>query len=269
MEQHSGANVVGQQQVSAGDAFEVMNMGSSQKPRGPIATEEVDDILYDPDMDIVPQSDPAAPGAVLQTPAAQEPAVQQAAAPLNENASGAPEFSVILSVAEGQKIGLAVDYSDQETFFVNEVRPGGAVEAWNVSNPRLQVCQGMRVIAINGIRAKAESMLPEFVKTGKVDMLVRRCQCASGEFAVVLPVAAGQIPGLSCDWSDLRTFYISQVKPDGAAAAWNLSAEPQLQVAPGMRIVEINGVQGSPEKMLREFKKEGSVHLILRRASES
>lgn len=201
----------------------------------------------------------------VQEPAAkQEPALQEPS-PKDNNPADDTEFSVVLTCSEDQKIGLSMDYRDMDSFFITGVKANGAIAAWNASNSRYQVCQGMRIITINGIQGNPQAMLPEFSKAGKASLLVRRCQCESNEFAVGLSIATEENLGLSLDWSDKVTFLISAVKPDGAVQSWN-KANSQLQIAQGMRIIQINGLRGDAEKMLQELKLKGNVHLIIRKA---
>eukprot|EP00929_Paragymnodinium_shiwhaense_P086749 TRINITY_DN47198_c0_g1_i2.p1 TRINITY_DN47198_c0_g1~~TRINITY_DN47198_c0_g1_i2.p1 ORF type:complete len:1955 (+),score=517.24 TRINITY_DN47198_c0_g1_i2:173-6037(+) len=67
---------------------------------------------------------------------------------------------------------------------------------------------------------------------------------------------------------DLQLGLIEKVHADGLVATWN-AENPQRQIQPQDRVIEVNGVRGDMERIVGEFKKTGTMKMVLARRKET
>jgi len=84
-------------------------------------------------------------------------------------------------------------------------------------------------------------------------------------FEVTLAINDGEQLGLSCDFSDGKTFLISLARPGGAAVKWN-AQNPDQALSEGCRIIRVNSIDGDAKLMLAEMHKVGPMTLLVKRA---
>lgn len=192
-------------------------------------------------------------------------------------------FEVTLTINDGEKLGLSCDFTDGKTFVISLARPGGAAVKWNAQNPDQALSEGCRIIMVNSVDGDAKLMLAEMHKVGPMTLLVKRADAVTeaaskalavqlqlstaddGLFVAMLMLSEDVKLGLSCDFSDGKTFLISVTRPGGAADEWN-SHNPEKALSPGCRILEVNTVKDDAKEMLVELQKVGAVQLLVRQA---
>eukprot|EP00928_Gymnodinium_smaydae_P016708 TRINITY_DN16308_c0_g1_i1.p2 TRINITY_DN16308_c0_g1~~TRINITY_DN16308_c0_g1_i1.p2 ORF type:complete len:251 (+),score=67.25 TRINITY_DN16308_c0_g1_i1:107-859(+) len=90
---------------------------------------------------------------------------------------------------------------------------------------------------------------------------------AGHRFKVSLDRSSGEGLGIRIRAAGGGSLEVSCVKDDGLVPAWNAS-NPSLRIKEGDRILEVNGVSGSPDRLSAECKREIPLALtVLRRES--
>jgi len=172
------------------------------------------------------------------------------------SAKDANEFGI--SLATGQvKLGLSLDWKDGKVLEVSAVNDGLVAE-WNAANPGKEMKTGDKIVVVNGVSGSTDQMLNQIKLLGEVDLVVlRQSQIVApnvdNEFAASLVCSSGTLIGLACDFEDGQTLMIRTVGP-GVVAKWNV-ANPGKRIVAGDRIMDVNGISGSTEKMLAELKR--------------
>lgn len=86
------------------------------------------------------------------------------------------------------------------------------------------------------------------------------------ELNIVIKKVAGQDLGLDVDYGDKTTLKVMKVKP-GLVNEWNI-AKPDLEVRIGDRIVSVNGVGGTTDRIIGEVTTSSTLDLKVRRDDE-
>lgn len=192
-----------------------------------------------------------------------------------------PEFSIKLDMKGKNGLGLDVDWGDGKTLFIKGVKAEGAVAEWNKTCAPHQVIKGGdRVIAINDKEENPKAMLSECRTKTVLNLIIRTGSVAPAqpdgavpdgpkaprpiEFSVKLDMNGKAGLGLDVDWSDGRTLYIKNVKPEGAVPDWNQGCSPKEVVQKGDRVVAINDKADDPKAMLAECRARKNLKLVIR-----
>merc|ERR1739848_670779 len=85
-----------------------------------------------------------------------------------------PEFEVVLDHSSGEELGCDAEYDD-EALTIVQVNDG-IVARWNSVNPNLVIGPGDRIIEVNGVRGKPESILAELKQTKTLSVKIERAK---------------------------------------------------------------------------------------------
>jgi hypothetical protein len=70
----------------------------------------------------------------------------------------APEVVIIVTKTVGERLGLDVGYSDENTLKIDKVKDG-PFSRWNLNNPSQQIREGDHIIDVNGSRGDANTLV--------------------------------------------------------------------------------------------------------------
>lgn len=167
------------------------------------------------------------------------------------------EFRIVLRrTGAGSVAGLDLDPQDGVTAVVTAVR-AGLVLAWNITHKHLEVRPNDRILSVNGERGDASKLLERLRHDTQLTILLRRPR----EFRV--SVAAKRNLGMTVSYAPQGTsLVVDVVNHRGLLQVWN-NANPGREVMVHDRIVEVNGVRGPPERLLRELNSLGALELLV------
>jgi len=233
---------------SAGAAASERDVGAAAAPAPGALDEEL--VAGDGVAFLSERSEPSGRGqAEAESGAAQE---------LEEDttAPGA-EFCVTIQKADSESsAGLELDPKDRVTAVVTAVWPG-PVLTWNTAHRDLEVRPNDRILSVNDASGDVQLLLNRLQQDTQLVMLLRR----PTEFRV--SVAAQRSLGISVSYAPRGTsLLVDEMGSRGLLRVWN-SANPGREVEVRDRIVEVNGIRGSPELLLRELKSSGALELVL------
>lgn len=84
-------------------------------------------------------------------------------------------YKVTLMKAEGQKLGLDVDYmAERSVLPVLEIK-GGIAEQWNKQNPSKRINHGDSVVEVNGVRGNVALMLEKCKADPTLELTICKC----------------------------------------------------------------------------------------------
>eukprot|EP00435_Cladocopium_sp_Y103_P004468 s239_g1.t1 len=171
---------------------------------------------------------------------------------------------VKLDLSLGSNVGVAFDAQDKSHPVVKEVF-GGLLQMWNSSClPEQEVKVFDRLVEVDG---KGGS------KTDLCDRLSQQKDAMTGtmvlkfarpkEKKVILKKKEGKDFGVTLNYykSSMKVI-IAGVDPDGLTADWN-ETHPDTPVLADDVVVEVNGVRGSPVKMVSEMKRSEAPELTV------
>jgi len=172
------------------------------------------------------------------------------------NAPGS-EFSINVKKAERESsAGLALDPKDSCSAVVISVWPG-PVQAWNMANRDREVRPNDRIISVNGARGDVQLILDRLREDQDLEIVLRR----PTEFRVL--VAAKRSLGITVRYAPHGTsLLVDRVNQHGLVKVWNM-AYPDHEVQVHDRIVEVNGIRGPPDLLLRELNSAGALELVI------
>jgi len=190
---------------------------------------------------------PAPTLAVTPAPAAKEP--QQ------------KEFTVTVTKANKEsQIGLELDTVGGVVGMVIGVTEG-AVKTYNdnQSNSELKVQSGDIIYSVNGVKGDTKNMAQKAIHDLKLDLVFKRL----AEWTVQLD-KSGRAATLGMDLEYLaigRSLLIQEMKA-GLATDWN-KANPSQAMQAGDRIVCVNSLRGTAEKMLQSCLSDTKLDLVV------
>jgi len=168
------------------------------------------------------------------------------------------EFEVTV-VKNGEELGLDVLQQDWQTLLISRVKDGPLME-WNLSHPERSVCQGDRIIEVNGQRGNSEELIAAIRGGRSLHLMVRRLL----EFCVTVwrPVGgAGSRLGLEVA-QQARCLRILQVT-DGLLRRWNAGVAFDLRVQAGDSVIEVDGIRGTSAELLWAIQRNEQEQLQL------
>ena len=129
------------------------------------------------------QSEPDAPEAFDAKPILDSSGLAPAASSLTGGETEADRiYHVVLEKAEGQKLGLDVDYMAERRLLPIMHVTGGVADAWNRSNPSKKMNSGDSILEVNGIKGDVVEML-EKCKADNV-LKLTLCRALTYEYLV-------------------------------------------------------------------------------------
>eukprot|EP00930_Biecheleria_cincta_P105220 TRINITY_DN9781_c0_g3_i1.p1 TRINITY_DN9781_c0_g3~~TRINITY_DN9781_c0_g3_i1.p1 ORF type:complete len:289 (+),score=34.02 TRINITY_DN9781_c0_g3_i1:27-869(+) len=102
------------------------------------------------------------------------------------------KLSKPLGGEESTKLGLDIDYAEENPFIPIVDITEGLASKWNEDNPKLPLRAGDTIVAVNGVVKDAAKMLMTLTTAGVLDILVAR---GEAETTGLEPVASGLLAG--------------------------------------------------------------------------
>mmetsp|Transcript_23885 Transcript_23885/g.51980 ORF Transcript_23885/g.51980 Transcript_23885/m.51980 type:complete len:219 (-) Transcript_23885:96-752(-) len=185
-------------------------------------------------------------------------------APINEVKGEVRLVEVKLDLSLGSNVGVAFDVQDKSHPVVKEVF-GGLLEMWNSSClPEQEVKVFDRLVEVDGKSGSKMDLCDRLSEqkdamTGTMVLKFARPK----EKKVTLKKKEGKDFGVTLNYykSSMKVI-IAGVEPNGITADWN-EQHPDTPVLADDVIVEVNGVSGSPIKMVSELKKSEEPELTV------
>jgi len=92
-------------------------------------------------------------------------------------------------------------------------------------------------------------------------------EAQSKEYLICLSREVGEPLGISLDVSDNISAVVTAVQ-DGLIDAWNESADENVRIDAGDRIVDVNGFSGDADKILQRLRKDTELQIVFQRPTE-
>lgn len=128
------------------------------------------------------QSEPDAPEAVDAKPILDSSGLAPKASLTGGETEADRIYHVVLEKAEGQKLGLDVDYMAERKLLPIMHVTGGVADAWNRSNPEKKMNSGDSILEVNGVKGDVVEML-EKCKADNV-LKLTLCRALTYEYLV-------------------------------------------------------------------------------------
>jgi len=154
---------------------------------------------------------------------------------------------------------LLLSSEEAKRVVVSAVVEDGLWDKWNKKNPDRMVEPGDRILSVNG-KIGHDSIVAEmapFLKTRHVMIFIRK----PTESCIVVNHDEGKDMGLEVLLVSGLLFILS-VEPSSRVHYWNLK-NPDRMIQVFDQIVEVNGVRGDQEVMLKALAEQGNVELLL------
>lgn len=168
------------------------------------------------------------------------------------------EIEVSLSKRSGQSLGLVLVSVDGKELVVHIIKPG-LVEEWNTSCDLLQCIKvGDSIVGVNGVRDDAKRMLSLLKSESSFKLAVDPyvLNVCNTFQARLIRSESTKVVGLKIGSPSGEFLRVLQIR-SGLAKIWNESTDPtELQILPGTKIIDVNGVKGGKQMMhiLQEAK---------------
>mmetsp|Transcript_8895 Transcript_8895/g.31583 ORF Transcript_8895/g.31583 Transcript_8895/m.31583 type:complete len:244 (-) Transcript_8895:44-775(-) len=191
------------------------------------------------------------------------PRVQQPTQPIiAKKVMGVPPpagvtFVVSIHRSPSEPIGLDIDLIDGVSAVVVDIKEG-AVKQWNDMNPEKALKVHDRIVEVNGSRGDSNSLVTR-LKSDTVWMLqVQR----PAEFAISINRSDAPSLGMDLRYApNGTTLMITQVG-EGPMQEWN-THNPHRVVHRHDRIIELNGVRGTPPQLLAASEDAETLDLVI------
>lgn len=196
-----------------------------------------------------PQAGNASAGST-QCPA-DSTAADEAAEDAQTPPDAATQFRALLRKGDPHPpmLGAHFDLCDGVLLLLVSIEKGGAVQAYNRTVPKgMRLVPGDYVASVNAVSGDSETMVKEMEAQSDLELEVRR----SMEFMVEVSKTGGPL-GLDISYAEAGQSLLIGAIMEGLIADWN-KANPQKKVCANDRIVEVNGVSGTPEELLAAIK---------------
>jgi len=166
-------------------------------------------------------------------------------------------FSVTIVRSSSEPIGLDIDLIDGLSAVVVDVKEG-AVQNWNERNPESALKLNDRIIEVNGARLESNSIVARLKSDTTWVLQVQR----PSEFAVSISRADAPSLGMDLRYApNGSTLMITQVG-DGPMQDWN-TAHPEKVVNKHDRIIQLNGVRGTPTSLLQASEDAENLSMVI------
>lgn len=161
---------------------------------------------------------------------------------------GIDRFVVSISREENVPLGIEFDESDGYTVRLSQIDNGGSFATWNSRHCMEQIRRGDHIIAVNGTRGIASSILQRMRQAKELELDLYR----PAFFSIQITKSADGL-GIDTKQSDnSRSLMVSHVVGKGAVKEWN-DANPDKQVRKYDRIVKVNGSPGTVEELTQKI----------------
>jgi len=191
--------------------------------------------------------------------AMKEVAFSQQAPAKKEGGSPGPgsTFSATIRRNPSEPIGLDIDLIDGLSAVVVDIKEG-AIKSWNERNPELALRLNDRVVDVNGSRGDANNLVTRLKSDTTWVLQVQR----PSEFPVSINRADAPSLGMDLRYApNGTTLMITQVG-DGPMQDWNRQ-HPEKVVHRHDRIIQLNGVRGSPHDLLQASEDAETLDLVI------
>jgi len=174
-----------------------------------------------------------------------------------------PEFRITIEKPSAKSWGMDLDTQDDNTLYVESVRPNGLVDLHNNnSKPAERLLAGHFIMQVNGVQGGASVLGQEINKLSVLRSVVRR--------PLVFCVAVNkkdkkQDIGLSFNKTSCAGCLLITQMLQGPVMDWNRK-NPGREVLLGDRIIAVNGAKGKASDMAKKMKSlERFIMTVVRR----
>merc|ERR1719330_426032 len=166
-------------------------------------------------------------------------------------------FTTTISRNEEEPIGLDIDLIDGISAVVVDIKDG-AVKSWNEKNPAQAIRVNDRIVQVNGAKLEANALVAN-LKTETLWVLeVQRPVL----FTVCISRADAPSLGMDLRYApNGTTLMITQIG-EGPMQDWN-RAHPKEEVCRHDRIIQLNGVKGTPTMLLQASADSETLHMVI------
>mmetsp|Transcript_56352 Transcript_56352/g.119926 ORF Transcript_56352/g.119926 Transcript_56352/m.119926 type:complete len:236 (-) Transcript_56352:148-855(-) len=166
-------------------------------------------------------------------------------------------FSVSFRRNPTEPIGLDIDLIDGHSAVIVDIKDG-AVKSWNDKNPDTALRVNDRIIEVNGSRSDSNNLVTRLKSDIVWSLQVQR----PIEFPISINRAEAPSLGMDLRYApNGTTLMITQVG-DGPMQDWN-RRNPERAVTRHDRIIQLNGVRGSPPQLLQASEDAETLDLVI------
>jgi len=167
-----------------------------------------------------------------------------------KKASGTPlksgsEFRVQIERSANELIGLDIDLIDGVSAVVVDVKEG-AVFKWNERHPDSKIQVNDRIVEVNGVRNDANAIVSKLKRDTVWNLLLQR----PSEMRVTINRANAPSLGMDLRYAPNGTSLMITAVGEGPMQDWNV-ANKSVTVQKYDRIIELNGIRGTPQRLLQ------------------
>jgi len=166
-------------------------------------------------------------------------------------------FNATINRSEDQPIGLDIDLIDGVSAVVVDIKEG-AIQSWNEKHPQYALQVNDRIVEVNALRSDANAMVANLKRETTWVLVVQRPR----EFMVSISRADAPSLGMDLRYApNGTTLMITQVG-DGPMQEWN-KANPEKVVCKHDRIIQLNGVRGTPSNLLQASEDSEQLNMLV------
>jgi len=153
-------------------------------------------------------------------------------------------FTARITRNEEEPIGLDIDLIDGVSAVVVDIKEG-AVKSWNEMNPDSAIRVNDRIVQVNGAKHEANLLVSNLKQETQWNLEVQR----PAMFTVSISRTEAQSLGMDLRYAPNGTTLMITHVGEGPMQEWN-KTHPHQQVTRHDRIIQLNGVRGTPTTLL-------------------
>lgn len=185
--------------------------------------------------------------------------------PVDNSVPDGKEFTLIIDKACDRSLllGLDVDTIDGPTLLVNDIQDG-LISRWNKKNKGMEVRRGDRFTEVNGVKGDGAKLIKELTVKEFLKVTVRRPDL----FQVKLHRRKSTSLGLDFSYNLGGASLLVKGVKSGLVKDWN-SASEGFKVQKNDRVIEVNGINGSPQELSAMLAAPGLLRITFMKGLQS
>lgn len=197
--------------------------------------------------------------AAAEPPGAAVPEGLEAGGAAGAREAAAGTLRLSIERAAGATIGMNLDVTDLVSLVVVDILPG-SIREWNEAQPRpgQQLRVNDRIVEANGASEDAQKMLCVLKDSTMWQLVVQR----PAEYRAVIERHGVLSLGLDLRYALTGTSLMIADIGDGPIKDWNARSSTR-KVKKFDRIIELNGVRGSAQQLLRAGKGQETLDMCI------
>lgn len=151
--------------------------------------------------------------------------------------------------ANQTEIGLVMGKLDENKLIVRAINEGGAIHTWNTQHPEMVVAENDVLLAMNNDCRNADQIVNKLKSAGKMQL---NFMCPARRRVILF--RDEDCIGVKLVNKNTDQDLVIHAIEEGAVLKWN-QTHPDESIAPGDRIIEVNGFSGSASSMVNNLNR--------------